>query len=739
MKVDLSHLHTFTSKFLAFFRYYKLSRKLNVALCVTAILSGIATYIVLTNSGSLGEKTQNIVFLVYLDLTLLLLLSVVITKRLVELWVERRRGLTGSKLHVHIVVLFALVSVTPAIFVAVFSALFFNVGVQAWFGEPVRAALTEARVVADAYLKEHQKAIIHDAQAIVMSLRPHVPSLIENRKLFDETLSSAADDRGLAEVLVFSGTHNVVARSYLTFALEFEKVSFDHFNKAKAGDVVPITNELGDRVRVLVRLDPITDTYLYLGKAVDKQVLHHLAQTQGAVAEYNRLELQRSGLQITFIAFFSVVALLLLLSAIWVGLTLANLLVRPITRLIKAAEEVSLGNLSIQVEEDPLNNELDNLAIAFNKMTGQLFKQHQDLIEVNLQSDRRRQFTETVLAGVSAGVIGLDQDEKINLPNQRAAELLFLNLEQIQGQSLRTIIPEFSILLDTVLMQSSRQINQQITITRKGISHTLQVCVVVEKSIMDDTIKGYIITFDDITGLLQAQRKAAWSDVARKIAHEIKNPLTPIQLAAERLKRRYLKEITSDQQTFQSCIDTIIRQVGHIGNLVAEFSSFARMPEPAMKMENISELCNQTLFLQKQAHPGIDLTFKTNDSSLMFLCDAQQISQVITNLLQNSIDAVTSFYQLDASQSIVKSSAIVQLNLHKAVNEVIIEVEDNGPGFPVEGRERLTEPYYTTRAKGTGLGLAIVSKIVADHSGEMALRESSLGGARVTLSFTRPV
>ncbi len=739
MKVDLSHFHTFTSKFLAFFRYYKLSRKLNVALCVTAILSGIATYIVLTNSDSLGEKTQNIVFLVYLDLTLLLLLSVVITKRLVELWVERRRGLTGSKLHVHIVVLFALVSVTPAIFVAVFSALFFNVGVQAWFGEPVRAALTEARVVADAYLKEHQKAIVHDAQAIVMSLRPHVPSLIENRKSFDETLSSAADDRGLSEVLVFNGKHNVVARSYLTFALEFEKVSFDHFNRAKAGDVVPITNDLGDRVRVLIRLDPITDTYLYLGKAVDKQVLHHLAQTQGAVAEYNRLESQRSGLQITFIAFFSVVALLLLLSAIWVGLTLANLLVRPITRLIKAAEEVSLGNLSIQVEEDPLNNELDNLAIAFNKMTGQLFKQHQDLIEVNLQSDRRRQFTETVLAGVSAGVIGLDQDENINLPNQRAAELLFLNLEQIQGQSLRTIIPEFSVLLDTVLMQSSRQINQQITITRKGISHTLQVCVVVEKSIMDDAIKGYIVTFDDITGLLQAQRKAAWSDVARKIAHEIKNPLTPIQLAAERLKRRYLKEITSDQQTFQSCIDTIIRQVGHIGNLVAEFSSFARMPEPTMKMENISELCNQTLFLQKQAHPGIDLIFKTNDSSLMFLCDAQQISQVITNLLQNSIDAVTSFYQLDASQSIVKSSAIVQLNLHKTVNEVIIEVEDNGPGFPAEGRERLTEPYYTTRSKGTGLGLAIVSKIVADHSGEMALRESNLGGARVTLSFTPSV
>ena len=372
-------------------------------------------------------------------------------------------------------------------------------------------------------------------------------------------------------------------------------------------------------------------------------------------------------------------------------------------------------------------------------MTGQLFKQHQDLIEVNLQSDRRRQFTETVLAGVSAGVIGLDQDENINLPNQRAAELLFLNLEQIQGQSLRTIIPEFSVLLDTVLMQSSRQINQQITITRKGISHTLQVCVVVEKSIMDDAIKGYIVTFDDITGLLQAQRKAAWSDVARKIAHEIKNPLTPIQLAAERLKRRYLKEITSDQQTFQSCIDTIIRQVGHIGNLVAEFSSFARMPEPTMKMENISELCNQTLFLQKQAHPGIDLIFKTNDSSLMFLCDAQQISQVITNLLQNSIDAVTSFYQLDASQSIVKSSAIVQLNLHKTVNEVIIEVEDNGPGFPAEGRERLTEPYYTTRSKGTGLGLAIVSKIVADHSGEMALRESNLGGARVTLSFTPSV
>lgn len=722
-----------TRKVLSFYQSDSLLRRLGLVLSIAAILSGFATYIVLTGSEPFADKSSRVLPLIYLDLTLLLLLSVVVVKRIIELWVARRRGSAGSRLHVQISALFTFVAITPSIFVTVFSALFFNVGLQAWFGQPVRLALSEAREVAEAYLNEHTKAIEHDAQEIAFQLIPHINALIQVPDLLAEKLTKLTEQRGIDEAIIFDGNMQVVARAYLTFALEFEKVLTNAFDRARLGELVVVPSEGGDRVRALMKLDDLTGTYLYMGKFVDPAVLQHVAQTKGAITEYNRLDAQRSGLQITFVLFFSMVALLLLLAAAWAGLTVANLFVRPITRLITAAEEVSQGNLDVRVTaEGSMHNELGNLAEAFNRMTHQLAKQRQDLIKANIQIDQRRQFMETILGRISAGVISVNKDYQVVLMNGRAHELLGVSASiNPKNLFLKHVSPELEAVLVESQVESHEPLLKQISIVRGNILSILQVGVVVDQ--FRKKQRGFIITFDDVTPLVSAQRQAAWSDVARKIAHEIKNPLTPIQLSAERLKRRYLKEINSDAVTFQSCIDTIIRQVSQIGKLVNEFSSFARLPEPDIHPENIIDLARQAIFLQRQAHPTIDFIFNGQNDVLMIDCDAGQIGQVLTNVLQNAINAV-SLSEIAGKNKPEKP--IVKLGIEKSNLKCRIIIEDNGPGFPVQGRERLTEPYYTTHSKGTGLGLAIVAKIIEDHRGKLELTDSILGGAKVIIEFS---
>ena len=738
MSIPSSYLHKFSLSFIRFAQDYTLYRRLAAGLSFAAFLSVVVTFIVLVGGKPFTDKSARVLPFIYLDLTLMLLLAVIITKRLVELWVERRRGLAGSKLHIQIIGLFSFITIIPAILVAGFAAIFINVGVQSWFGEPVKAALSEAKEVADSYLKEHMQAIKHDASDIVRELAPQVLALEKNPAAFSKLLTQLAYSRRLSEVVVLNGQRQVVARSMLAFSFEFENLALGRaIDDVHSGEKIAFLADLGkesiDRVRVLVRLDPLTDTYLYLGKLTDKAVLKHVARTEGAVKEYDRLGEQSASLQLTFILFFAAVALLLLLAAIWGGLTIANLLMRPITRLIVAAEQVSQGDLTVQVMAEGMNNELGNLAQAFNTMTSQLNSQRKELISANKQIDRRREFIETVLAQISAGVIRLDEKRRIDLVNHRAAALLSESLEKIKKKKLDIVAPELSPLLDKAIHQLPQQLNEQITLVRRGLACILQITVIIQQE--RDIVKGYVITFDDVTALVGAQRKAAWSDVARRIAHEIKNPLTPIQLSAERLKRRYLKEISSDPQTFQACIETIVRQVGQIGNLITEFSSFARMPNPIMKEEDISEICRQAIFLQKQARPSLLFQLQVPDNSVIVRCDAQQISQLLTNLLQNAINALEMFYSLETLSADQPSSATIALILEVKDEKVLLVVEDNGPGFPKEGRAHLTEPYFTTHTKGTGLGLAIVAKIVEDHRGKLELGDSSLGGAKVTIEL----
>jgi two-component system nitrogen regulation sensor histidine kinase NtrY len=707
-----------------------LANKLAVVLTIAAVLAGFATYAVLTESPPFGHDPNTVYLLLNLDLVVLLLLGAVIARRIAVIWVQRRRGRAGSRLHIRLVVLFSVVAVAPAIIVAAFSALFFYIGVQSWFSERVSTAVNESLSVAQAYLEEHQQTLRADVLSMANDLNREAPRLLSDPNFFNQFVSTQAILRGLTEALVFDSSGRTIARSNLTFALQFEPIADELLEQARHGDVVLLTTDSDDRVRALVRLDRFVDTYLLVGRLVEAQVIGHMERAEGAVSEYQQLELRRGELQITFTLIYVVVAVLLLLVAVWIGLIFADTLVTPISALIAAAERVRAGDLTARVSTTAAGDELANLSRAFNRMTSQLESQRRELIEANRQLDLRRRFTETVLSGVSAGVLGLDVEGRINLPNKSATELLGRDLDELVGRKLVDAVPEMADLMASIRRRPGRLVEEQVKIQHESGARTLLVRIAAER--LDGKVRGYVVTFDDITELLSAQRKAAWADVARRIAHEIKNPLTPIQLSAERLKRKYLKEIKSDPETFITCTDTIVRQVADIGRMVDEFSAFARMPTPVIRPADLTQLCRQALFLQQSAHVGIEFVSRLPSEPVTVPCDSRQVGQALTNLLQNALDAIEG---RDRPPEGDLPRGQVVLSLRQSDQEVVITVEDNGRGLPANDRDRLTEPYVTTRAKGTGLGLAIVKKIMEDHGGLLILEDRPGGGARVQLVF----
>lgn len=708
-----------------------LARKLVYALMLAAGGMGIATYAVLTGSGLSTPDPTLVLVILYGDLVLLLVLAVVVARRVVAVWIARRKGSAGSRLHTRLVLMFGLVAATPAIIMAVFSALFFDLGIQEWFDKQVRTAVNESLAVAEAYLREHQQNIRADALAMANDINREGPSVLGNPKRFGQIMNTQAALRSLSEAVVFDGSGHVVAQAGFSFALEFEPLPNWALESARNHEVAIVTSENDDRVRALVKLDSFEDAYLYVGRLVDPKVVGHVQSTQRVVSTYQKLEGRRSGLQAAFVMIFIMVALLLLLAAVLVGLMLATQLARPISRLVEAAEKVRSGDLTARVEEGPQDDELGTLSRAFNRMTGQLEEQRTELVEANRQLDLRWRFTEAVLSGVSAGVIGLDQSGRINLPNRSASKLLGIAFDRMIGTELSDVVPEMAALVRKARRRTERIVESQISVLAGGRPRTLLVRIATEKA--DGEIKGFVVTFDDVTELLSAQRKAAWADVARRIAHEIKNPLTPIQLSAERLKRKYLREIKSDPETFTICTDTIVRQVGDIGRMVDEFSSFARMPAPVMAEEDLADLCRRAVFLQRTAHPKVNFACEVPEGPVLVSCDGRQIGQALTNLLQNAAEALEGMERGGRG----KSLGNVALRIVHEGDRTVVEIEDDGPGFPKHLRERLTEPYVTTRSKGTGLGLAIVKKIMEDHGGDLILADREGGGARVRLVFNK--
>lgn len=712
------------------------NRIVAVLLGITVVVAAVLTFFVLAEAPDIGPDIDTVLLVLYgIGLVLLVILAVV-AWRVVQLWRERRRGLAGVRLHVKFVFLFSLVAVTPAILVAVFSSVFLNAGLESWFSKRVRTALEAASEVSEVYLDDYKWDILADTALMVAALKRKMPLDPDLQYLVIPEMAEQALNRGITETAIFDDRRKVLARTgYSTIATQLFEITNEDLKRARYSvQVLPYQNQ-DQRVRAVVMLASGYNggsLYLYAARAINPVVTEHRTKYAGAMSRYESLEQRRSGLQLAFGAVFSVLSLLILLAAIWFGFSFATELSHPITQLIAAAERIRHGDLSIRVAEVRAGDELGLLSRVFNRMTTQLASQRQELIDANRLIDSRRRFTEAVLAGVSAGVIGLEPDGRINLPNRKAEEMLGNGALSLINKHLTDVFNEAVKVWEQAKSDPENGAEAQVRISRDGRHRILQVRVVVE--IEAETILGYVITFNDITDLLAAQRTAAWADVARRIAHEIKNPLTPIQLSAERLKRKYLKQITQDPETFTACTDTIVRQVGDIGRMVDEFSSFARMPAPKLSEEDATDLCRQALVLQRSANPTIQFDADLPGQPVSLRCDSRQIGQALTNLIQNAVDAIQG-REAPADTPLPPGHVVVRVQADPS--RVRIAVDDNGRGLPNEARDRLTEPYVTTRTKGTGLGLAIVKKIMEDHGGDLVLEDSPLGGARVSLVFRK--
>jgi len=694
---------------------------------LSAGISGLAIYKVLTGSMTVTTTWLIAVLLICLTLGLLALIA----WQVMRFWDERRSRIAGSRLHLRLVLMFSVMAVVPAIFVATFAATTLKLGIESWFSPGVRAALDNADGVARQYAIETGRGITIDAGEMADGIE-HDRTLYDEQNhvkvaLMIEKLAIMTNDRGLvASFLVDSHGNELASSAKLKYTASLKPGAAD-IADAKMGRIVVDADPESGIVHALIHLPQLNDAYLLAVRAVDPKVFRYYNRTKSAHDEYKRLEKYRSDITREFAGFYAIITLDVLLAAISTGLWFATRLARPISSLIYAAEQVSGGNLKAQVEVERDDDEVGTLGNTFNRMIGQLDTQRSALVSANEQIDERRRFTETVLAGVSAGVIGIDSDGQITIVNRAAARLLNAEQEELEGRHYSETVPELAALIRKAMSEPVGRASGEVTVKRAGTPRSLSAQVASEHG-----THGYVVTFDDITDLVSAQRTAAWADVARRIAHEIKNPLTPIQLSAERLKRKYGGEISSDPEVFAQCTDTIIRQVGDIGRMVDEFSSFARMPSPVMRRENAQELLQQAIFLQRVANPHIAYETKSPKEPVWFEGDGRLISQALTNIIKNAGEGIASRIEKgdDAPGRVI--AAIETLD-----DKLVFRVTDNGIGLPPEHRHRLTEPYVTTRAKGTGLGLAIVRKIMEDHGGEIALQDAGdkQHGAEVTLTF----
>ncbi len=708
-----------------FFSRIALSRRAAIILTIAAISSCIATYMVVTERST---DTNTVYWLLNLDLILLLMMGTLISHQVVKLWLERRKGQAGAKLHVRLVLIFGALAAAPAILMAIFSSLFLYFGVHAWFNDRVSTAVYSSLEVAQAYLKEHKQVMRADVLAMANDINRESVALRANKKAFNDYIQTQSRLRNLPEAIIFTSRGKVEAKSDMSFILDMDNIPQEVFDEAQKGEVTLITSGEGDRIRALMRLDRFLDAYLYVGRLVDASVLEHISTAETAVKQYTDLESKKSQLQISITAMFVAVALILLLAAIWFGLVFAEQLVAPISALIRAAEKARAGDLGTQVEESNKDDEISLLGKAFNRMTTQIKEQRDKLISVNMILDERRRFTEAVLSGASSGVVGIDVKGVITLANVKAEELIKPEDEEesFVGSKLEEFIPEVADLIIKAHESPDKPVSLQLEFSKEGAPNkTLSIYITAEQG-----GDGSVATIDDITNLVSAQRKAAWADVARRIAHEIKNPLTPIQLSAERLKKKYLPQITDDPKTFEECTDAIVRQVGDIGHMINEFSAYARMPVAIRREEDLVEVCNDTMLFQKNAHPEVDFEFDSSEEKIMANIDRSQITQVVNNLIQNAMDSITE------RQKEKPYKGEIKLNVEDKTKSVVIVLEDNGAGLLEDNKTKIMEPYITSKKKGSGLGLAIVKKIIEEHDGSVVLDNSVINDTVVGVKAT---
>ncbi len=691
-----------------------------------AIVFAIATFLAINDLEKVIFKRENVRTFLAIDSVILIALVIMVVRRLVDLWFKRRRKLAGSRLQVRLVWVLSLIALTPTLVVSLGSALFIKSGVEVWFSENTSKAINQSVIIAEAYILENRKSIEADVRAVASQLQNRLTLLRSgNRKTFENALTFFSEARGLSEAIVIDGRQVILAASPLSETLTSDgPFELDILNRARAGEVVLARGSDEARVRAVMRLDIITDTYLAVGRLVDPRVIGYAERVRKAREDYEKLEAERPSIEIGLAMVLILMALLLLAMAILIGLLFSNRLVSPISQLVMATARVRTGDMTVRVEEGKKDDEFGMLGRAFNRMTSQLENQRKKLIEANQQLDMRRRFTETVLAGVSSGVIGVDKNLNITLPNKSACILLNIEKDEFIGSPIIDILPEFKDLINLSISRNGQLTEGEIPVYRKGNFQQFFVRVSGDKH---DSVDGnYVITFDDISELVSAQRRAAWSDIARRLAHEIKNPLTPIKLSAERLNKKYMDQIKDDKNTFEKCTDAIVRQVDEIGRMVDEFSNFARMPSPEFNIENLVEIISEVCFMQKQANQNIFFHINKTHDKIFINCDRRQVSRALTNIIQNSAEAI---------RSENSNKGNISISVSKDKTKIILIINDDGPGLPMALIGKLTEPYVTTRIRGTGLGLAIVKKIMEDHDGLFTIENNKDAGATAKLTF----
>ncbi len=664
-------------------------------------------------------------FIVGLFAFCLIILSVLVAYQINKIILDHNKKHAGSQLHWRIAFLFGVISTLPSIFLAAFGFFIIDYSFRGWFSDRISTAVNESVKVAEDYLDEHTRSVKGSILEMVNDINREAPKLVSKPKNLDNYLSTQAAVRNLSEAILLNSSKMILARSQFAFSIALNDLDNQAFNKAKNGDLVILRSDSHNKIRGLVKINRLVDVYLYAGRFLEPSVLDAIGRTKLASDQYQLLNIESTNIQISLGVLFFLVALFLLLLALWIGLIIANSIIEPLSSVIRVANIARSGNLEVRVDNNLGIEEISRLGLSFNKMLDEISRNRKELIAANYQINQRREFTEAILSGVSSGVIGLDANGKVNLPNSKSLELLKISVKNFYGKKFIKLYPEFKNLFSGV--QKGKIINNEEQINLKINNENCTFLSRVSVQISEGNISGYVITFDDITELLSAQKKAAWSDIAQRIAHEIRNPLTPLQLSVEKIYKKFKPKDPNALKLFNNYLETIQRQVDDIGKLVGEFSSFARMPSVSLYLGDLDKVISTQLSLFKISNGNIKWSYRNElPNEFKMLIDSQQIRQGLTNIFQNSVDSINENPRI--------SKGIINIYTKLKNEKVLLIIEDNGSGFP-EDRENLTNPYITLRKKGTGLGLSIVKRIVEEHNGKLILRDSKLGGAEIMIEF----
>ncbi|UWR24037.1 PAS domain-containing sensor histidine kinase [Sulfitobacter sp. S190] len=688
-----------------------------LGLVVLGPLLAFATYMAL---GPLGESSNTLLLRLILlaDLVYILLLAALVLSQVARLIAARRAKSAGSRLHLRLTGVFALMALIPTVSVAVFAGLTVNVGLEGWFSDRVRGVVGNSLLAAEAYENEERNGLRVDALGLQRYIDRSRRAGIE---LSDSELLAEGQrqvQRGLNEAYLIDGTAEIRARGERSYLFNYDAPTPEQIAQTSGSDVTIIEDWDANEFRALIRLDSYVDRFLFISREVDGEILSLLDETKQTVLLYQQLERDRGRLLFEFGLVYLAFAVILILAAVWLGLWFAERLSGPVGRLTGAAQQVGSGNLDVQVREDDGDDEIAMLGRYFNQMTKQLKGQRNALLDNTRQIERRRRLFDSVLSSVTSGVVGLDPEGRVTFVNRSAMRLLDWEEDQ-QSLALSVVVPEFGSLFETLTSGPAEAAQEEVKVSRQGRMENLLVRMSTRRS-GDGRLEGYVVAFDDVTDLVSAQRMAAWGDVARRIAHEIKNPLTPIQLSAERIKRKFASKVGEESDKLEQMTGVIIRQTGDLRRIVDEFSKFARMPEPERKQHDLVHLVRDAVLLQKTGRPDIRIEADLPDAPLEAEIDATMISQALTNLIKNAGEAIDTLKEKEAPADLVPQ---VKVRLEATPSAATITIADNGCGLP-EDRARLFEPYVTTRSEGTGLGLPIVKKIIEEHGGTLVLSDA---------------